>query len=132
MLNYIKNIVVSKASVLLKIFEGMVILPLKVKALRMYVRLVGIARDLSIYYLTCIAMLLLGMVAFVMIHVGILLVLDCDLSTKGWIILILGIIYGLISYTVISHMCSEKYWLEMTSASKMINEVVKNEGDKED
>jgi hypothetical protein len=132
MLNYIKSIVVSKASCLLKIFEGLVILPLKIKALKMYVRLVGIARDLSIYYLTCIAMLLLGMVAFIMIHVGILLVLDCDLSTKGWIILILGIIYGLISYTVISNICSEKYWLEMTSVSKMINEVVKNEGDKKD
>ena len=130
MLNYIKSIVVSKASVLLNIFEGLVILPLKIKALKMYVRLVGVARDLSIYYLTCIAMLLLGMVAFVMIHVGILVVLDCDLSTKGWIILILGIIYGLISYTVISTLCSEKYWLEMTSASKMINDIMENEGDK--
>ncbi len=130
MLNYIKSIVVSKASVLLNIFEGLVILPLKIKALKMYVRLVGVARDLSIYYLTCIAMLLLGMVAFVMIHVGILVVLDCDLSTKGWIILILGIIYGLISYTVISTLCSEKYWLEMTSASKMISDIMENEGDK--
>jgi hypothetical protein len=62
--------------------------------------------------------------------VGILIVLDCDLKTAGWVVLILGIIYGLISYAAISNMCSEKFWLEMTNASKMVNDVVKNDGDK--
>ena len=132
MTHYIKSIVGSMASGLLKIFEGMIILPLKIKALKVFVRLVGMARDLSNYYLTCIAMLLLGMVAFVMIHVGILIILPCDTEVKGWIILMLGVIYGLISYTVFGNMCSEKYWLEMTNVSKMINDVVKNEGDKKD
>jgi hypothetical protein len=132
MLHYIKSIVVSTTSGLLKILQGTVIRSLKIEALKSYIRMVGIARNLSIYYLTCIAILLLAMVAFVMIHVGILIVLDCDLNTAGWIILILGIIYGLISYTVISNICSEKYWLEMTNASKMINDVVKNEIDKKD
>ncbi|MCX6985738.1 MAG: hypothetical protein NT118_13470 [Lentisphaerae bacterium] len=132
MLHYIKSIVVSTASGLLKILQGTLIRSLKIEALKSYIRMVGIARSLSIYYLTCIAMLLLAVVAFVMIHVGILIVLDCDLNTAGWVVLILGIIYGLISYTVISNMCSEKYWLEMTNASKMINDVVKNEADRKD
>ena len=132
MLNYIKGITVSMASGLLRILQGTLIRSLKIEALKIYIRTVGIARSLSIYYLTCIAMLLLAVVAFVMIHVGVLIVLDCDLKTAGWVILILGIVYGLISYTVISNMCSEKYWLEMTNASKMINDAVKNEGDGKD
>ena len=130
MLHYIKSIVVSTASGLLKILQGTLIRSLKIEALKSYIRIVGIARNLSIYYLTCIAMLLLGMLAFIMIHAGILILLPCSIEIKGWIVLILGIIYGLISYTVISNMCSEKYWLEMTNASKMINDVVKNEADR--
>jgi hypothetical protein len=132
MLNYIKGVVASMASGLLKILQGTLIRSLKIEALKSYIRMVGIARSLSVYYLTCIAMLLLAMVAFAMIHIGILIVLDFDLKTAGWVVLILGIIYGLISYTVISNMCSEKYWLEMTEASKMINDIVKNEDEKED
>ena len=132
MLHYIKSIVVSTASGLLKILQGTLIRSLKIEALKSYIRIVGIARNLSIYYLTCIAMLLLGMLAFIMIHAGILILLPCSIEIKGWIVLILGIIYGLISYTVISNMCSEKYWLEMTNASKMINDVVKNEADRKD
>ena len=132
MLNYIKSMLNSMLSGLLKILQGTLIRSLKIEAVKMYIRAVVVARNISIYSLTCIAMLLLAMVAFVMIHAGFLIVLGCDLKTAGWIILILGIIYGLISYTVISNLCSEKYWLEMTNASKMINDIVKNEGDKKD
>ena len=132
MLHYIKSIIVSTASGLLKILQGTLIRSLKIEVLKLYIRLVGMARSLSIYYLSCIAMLLLGMLAFIMIHAGILILLPCSIEIKGWIILILGIIYGLISYTAISNMCSEKYWLEMTNASKMINDVVKNEADRKD
>lgn len=132
MLNYIKSIAASMISDLLKVLQGTLIRSLKIEALKLYVRAVGIARSLSIYYLTCIAMLLLAMVAFVMIHVGILILLPYSIEVKGWLILILGIIYALISYTVISNMCSEKYWLEMTKSSEMINDVVKKEGDKKD
>ena len=130
MLNYIKNIVGSIALGLLKILQGTLIRSLKIEALKLYIRVVEIARSLSIYYLTSIAMLLLGMVAFVMIHTGILILLPCSLEAKGWIILILGIIYALISCKVIATMCSEKYWLEMTNASKMISDVVNHEDDK--
>jgi hypothetical protein len=130
MLKFIKGIVVSMASGLLRILQGTVIRSLKIEAVKLYVRLVGMARSLSIYYLTCVAMLLLAMLAFIMIHAGILILLPCSLEAKGWIILILGIIYGIISCKVIATMCSEKYWLDMTNASSMINDIVKNEGDK--
>ena len=130
MFKFIKGIVVSMASGLLGILKGTVIRSLKIEAVKLYVRLVGIARSLSIYYLTCVAMLLLAMLAFIMIHAGVLILIPCSLQAKGWIILILGIIYGSISCKVIATMCSEKYWLDMTNASSMINDIVKNEGDK--
>lgn len=132
MLNYINGVVASMASGLLKILRGTLIRSLKIEAVKSYIRMVGVARSLSIYYLTCVAVLLLAMVAFVMIHVGILIVFVGDLNTAGWIVLILGIIYGLISYSAINSMCSEKYWLEMTNASKMIDDIVKNEEDRKD
>jgi hypothetical protein len=132
MLKFIKGIAVTMASNLLKILQGTLIRSLKIEALKLYVRMVGMARSLSIYYLTCVAMLLLAMLAFIMIHAGILILLPCSLAAKGWIILILGIIYGVISCIVIASMCSEKYWLDMTNASNMINDIVRNEGDKKD
>jgi formate hydrogenlyase subunit 4 len=132
MINHIKGVVASMASGLLKILQGTVIRSLKIEALKLYVRTVGIARNFSIFFLTSIAMLLLAMLAFVMVHAGILILLPLSIEIKGWIILMLGIIYGLIAYTVISNMCSEKYWLEMTNASKMINDAVKNESEKKD
>ena len=120
------------ASGLLKILQGTLIRSLKIEALKLYIGVVGIARNVSITLLMSVAMLLLGMIAFVMIHVGVLIVFDCDLKTAGWIILMLGIIYGLISYTAISNMCSEKYWLDMTNASKMVNDVVRNGDENKD
>ncbi len=132
MLKFIKGIVVSMASGLLRILQGTVIRSLKIEAVKLYVRLVGIARSLSLYYLTCVAMLLLAMLAFIMIHAGVLILIPCSLQAKGWIILILGIIYGSISCKVIATMCSEKYWLEMTNASNMINDIVRNEGGRRD
>lgn len=132
MLKFIKGIAVSTATGLLTILKGTLIRSLKIEAVKLYVRIIGTARELSMYYLTCVAMLLLALLAFVMIHVGVLILIPCSIEVKAWIVIILGIIYGLISYTVISNMCSEKHWLEMTNATNMIDEIVKNEGERKD
>jgi len=132
MITYIKGIVASMTYGMLAILQGTIIRSLKIEALKLYVRAVGVARNFNIIVMASIALLLLAMVSFVMIHVGILIILPYSLEVKGWIILILGIIYGLISYTFIGNICSEKTWLDISKASDMINDVVKNKGDKKD
>ncbi|MBF0224408.1 MAG: hypothetical protein HQK76_03040 [Desulfobacterales bacterium] len=132
MLNNIENIFASMAPGLLKIFQGALIFSIKIEILKLYLELVEIARNIAIVMLTSIAMLLLAMIAFVMIHVGILIFLPYSLEAKGWIILLLGIIYGLISYTVIKNMCSEKTWLQISKSAEMMNGIMNNKGDKKD
>jgi formate hydrogenlyase subunit 4 len=132
MMNYIKGITASMTSGILSILQGTIIRSLKIEALKLYVKAVGVARNFNIIVMASIALLLLAMVSFVMIHVGIMILLPYSLEVKGWIILILGIVYGLISYTFIGNICSEKTWLDISKASDMINDVVKTEGDKKD
>ncbi len=127
MLNFFKGIISSLASGLFKILKGTLIRPLKIEALKMYIKAVGIAREFSIWTLTAISALLLGAIAFVMVHVGVFIILPISLETKGLLILILGVVYGLIACYCLKDMCSEKAWLDMSKASEMLNDVLKKD-----
>jgi len=125
MINFLKGIISSLASGLLRILKGTLILGLKIEALKMYIMAVGIARKFSIWVLTAISALLLGAVAFTMIHVGVLIILPVSLEAKGFIIILLGVVYGIIACCFLKDMCSEKAWLDMSKASEMLNDVLK-------
>ncbi|HCE43405.1 MAG TPA: hypothetical protein DET40_07640 [Lentisphaeria bacterium] len=115
------------ASGLLKILRGALIRPLKIEALKIYIKAVGIARELSLWVLKAAAALILGAIAFVMVHVGVLILLPVSLETKGLIILVLGAVYGVIAYSLLMDMSSEKAWLDMSKATEMLDDLLKKE-----
>lgn len=127
MLNFLKGFVSSLASDFLKTLRGALVRPLKIEALKIYIKAVGIAREFSMGILKAVAALMLGAIAFVMVHVGVLILLPVSQETLGLFILIFGVVYGLIAYFVLRDMCSEKAWLDMTKASEMLNELLKKE-----
>ena len=127
MSSFLNGIVSSLISGLVKIVKGTLIMAFKIEALKVYIRAVGIAREFSNWMLTVISALLLGAVAFVMVHVGVLIMIPVSLEAKGLIVLILGMVYGSIAYSVVKDMCSEKAWLEMSKASEMLDDVLKKE-----
>ena len=127
MQRFFNGIVFSLASGLLKILKGTLICSLKIEALKIYIKAVGVARAFNIRMLTAISALLLGAMAFAMVHVGVLIMLPVSLEAKGLLVLILGIVYGFIAYSVLKDMCSEKAWLDMSGASEMLNDVLKKE-----
>lgn len=67
MITYIKGIVASMTYGMLAILQGTIIRSLKIEALKLYVRAVGVARNFNIIVMASIALLLLAMVSFVMI-----------------------------------------------------------------
>jgi len=117
----------SLVSGLMKTLKGAVICTVRIEALKNYIRAVGMARKFGIWMLTANSALLLGAIAFVMVHVGVLIVLPVSLEVIGYLILILGVVYGAIACFVLKDICSEKAWLDMSKASEMLNDILKKE-----
>ncbi len=115
------------ASGLMKKLKRVLIRPLKIEALRIYIKAVGIAREFSLWMLKAVAALMLGAIAFVMVHVGVLILLPISVEAKGVLVLVLGIVYGFIAYSVLNDICTEKAWLDMTKASEMLDDLMKKE-----
>ena len=127
MMNFVNGMIYSLASGLMKTLKGTVICTVKIEALKNYIRAVGIARKLGIWMLTAISALLLGIIAFAMVHVGVLIILPVSLETKGFLVLILGVFYGIIAYFILKYICSEKSWLDMSKATEMLDDILKKE-----
>jgi hypothetical protein len=125
MLNFLNRAVGSIFLGLLRIFQGTVVRSVKIEAIRLYVRLIAVARQFSIAVLAILGILLLAAVAFVMVHVGVLILLPVSLETKGWIVLALGCLYGVVSCGCIGLLCSEKTWLRLSKASEMMDELLR-------
>lgn len=121
--NLIKGAAVSVALLLLKTFQNRMIRSLKFEVLKLYLKSIDAVRQIGISLLITSCVLLLLAIAFVMIHVGIIILLPFDWIVKGWIILVLGVIYATGSLCFIRYISSEKTWLEALKVSELIAKV---------
>jgi hypothetical protein len=125
MRNLLKSAVDALLVGVLKAVQGRVVRSLKLEALKLYLKLVAAARQVSLLALAAVGVLLLGAIGFVMVHVGVLLLLPVTPETKGWIVLGLGIVYTLVAACFLRAAFSEKAWLEASKASAMLSDLLR-------
>lgn len=97
----------------------------KIKAVRLYVRALGEVRQIFIRYVILRFALLLMIVGFGLMHVALFLYLPWSKEAKVLLLLIFGIVYFLISLAIILTMTSEKYWMKLSGATKLVSDIEK-------
>jgi hypothetical protein len=99
---------------------------LKIKGAICYVKAVAEARRIFIIYTLLRCAIILMLAGFVLVHVAVFAFLPWTPLCKMVVLLLLGSLYILVSLSVVLYMCSQKYWMHMTGASKLVDEVTGN------
>ena len=107
---------------IVKIFQGRLIQSAKIEALRLYIGIVGIARQLGILWIATASSLILVAFGFAMLHLGVifLLYLAGLRWSIGLIIISVGLLYMAAGACFIRHLFSEKNWLEYSKATDFL------------
>lgn len=108
---------------LLKVYWQDTLALAKIKAVRLYVRALAEARQIFIRYIILRFALLLMIVGFGLIHVALFLWFAPE-NRIIWL-LAFGIFYFLISVVIILTMTSEKYWMKLSGATKLVSDIEK-------
>jgi hypothetical protein len=96
----------------------------KIKAAGYYVKAVGEVRSLFIHAVLIKCALLLMLAGFVLMHLAIFVFIPWSPETKATVLFILGGVYFLIPSLYVLKMCSEKYWMELTRATDLVNKTI--------
>jgi hypothetical protein len=108
---------------LLKIYFEDAVCLVKIRAASCYVKAVAAARSIFISHIILKCYLLLMLAGFVLMHVGLFIALPCSTQLKGIILLVLGAVYFIISLVYVLKMCSQKFWMEYSKASELVEKV---------
>lgn len=103
-------------------FEDAVAL-VKIRVATHYVTAVGEARRLFITYVAFRCALLLMLAGFALMHVAIFMLLPWSPECKTIALLILGCLYFFVPLLFVLRVCSQKFWMEFTKASSLVDEV---------
>lgn len=93
---------------------------LQIRALRLYLRGVGTARQLFILGLLLACVLGLLLAGFVLAHVGLFLLLPLSLAAKGWLAVGLGAFYFLVAALSLAACCRQRTWLKASGAESFL------------
>jgi hypothetical protein len=110
---------------LLKMYWDDTLALAKIRAVRLYVTALGEARQIFIRYVILRFALLLMIAGFSLIHIAFFLYVPLSREAKMLLLLIFGIVYFLISLAIILVMTSEKYWMKLSGASKLVKDIAK-------
>jgi hypothetical protein len=129
-LSLLKGPLLSLALALIKRYKKISIEYLKIQGAIYYVKGVRAVRQ-SVVALVLV-MVLMSVIAagFVILHVGFALLIHeytKSLFTTGVILASLGGFYLLVPLCIVVHLTSEKTWMRLTNADKIINGVIKRE-----
>lgn len=102
---------------------------LKIRLTAGYVKgVLGARRFAVIMILTALCLLLLA-TGFIFAHVGFFLWAPWEPRLKALILLALGLIYMLAAMGWMAHACSEKTWLKLSGAEKLLAETAQGKKD---
>ncbi|MEM4247823.1 MAG: hypothetical protein QXH80_01025 [Candidatus Nanoarchaeia archaeon] len=125
MKSIIRSIAFSAVLFLLKVFRGTMIRSFKIEAIKAYLRIISVARQISILWIAVAATLLISLLGVFMIHVGIFGALY--FAGLRWslvaLVAVLGLLYLGAGIAIIYYICREKTWLEHSNASQMVASV---------
>jgi len=98
---------------------------LKIQAAAYYVKGVIGARRLFVSAVSLSCLLLLLAVGFVLVHVGFFIWVPWSANTKALVVLALGVVYMAASSALILRRCSEKAWMKLSKADRIVGAVMK-------
>ncbi len=117
-----KTFAITMTAWILKIFQARLIQSAKIEALKLYIGIVGLVRQLGILWIATASSLILAAFGFAMLHLGIifLLYLAGLRWSIGWIVISVGLLYMAAGACFIWHLCSEKNWLKYSRATDFL------------
>jgi len=98
---------------------------LKIQAATCYLKGVIGARRLFVSAVSLSCLLLLLAAGFVFVHVGFFIWVPWSLDTKALVVLALGVVYMTVSSALILQRCSEKTWMKLSKADKVVSAAMK-------
>jgi hypothetical protein len=107
---------------LLKLYFEDSIALAKIRATAYYVKAIGIAREIFIIDVAFRCALLLMLAGFVTVHAAVFWLLPWSPRCKAIVLLVLGGLYFLIPLLVMLKICSQKFWMKRSGASKLVKE----------
>jgi len=111
--------------VLLNRYRDLSVGLLKIQAATCYVKGVIGARRLFVSAVLLSCLLLLLAVGFVLVHVGFFIWVPWSPNTKALVLLALGVVYVTVSSVLILRRCSEKTWMKLSKADRVISAALK-------
>ena len=96
---------------------------LKIRAARWYVKGVAGARLAVIAHLLAIASLLLAAVGFVLLHVGVFMLLPLSPEAKGFLLVLLGVVYLALPILALRRAMSQAAWMKASKADDVVAKV---------
>lgn len=100
---------------------------LESKTLTWYVKTVAAARKAFIGSVALASLILVLFTGFVLIHMGLFFLLPWTLATRATILLVLGVIYFGAAIAVLMKISSEKFFMQKTKASEMVDKFVQQQ-----
>jgi NADH:ubiquinone oxidoreductase subunit 3 (subunit A) len=99
----------------------------QIKAAALYIKAVAKARQSFIGGMLAILGLLLLLAGFVLIHLALLILLPWSMEIKAIGLLVLGGLYFLVPLIFILAACSERRWMRLSQASKIVRQLTQKE-----
>ncbi|MBI3986090.1 MAG: hypothetical protein HY343_04180 [Lentisphaerae bacterium] len=99
---------------------------LKIKAATAYLHGVQGAHRAIVAGILLLALLLLAAAGFVMIHVGLFLGLVSHPVLRATLFVVLGLAYMIVAVVFIRKRCSEEYWMAVTGADRLVEDVTRD------
>jgi cobalamin biosynthesis protein CobD/CbiB len=100
---------------------------LESKSLVWYVKSIAAARKAFIGTVALSSLILVLFTGFALIHLGLFFLLPWTLATRATIMLVLGLIYFGAALAVLMKVSSEKFFMQKSKASEMVDRFVKKQ-----